>query len=103
MLVDSRKLTAVTNSDETTEMSGDTVMYKFYLLDYLLAINNMCGNAYDLLIAEYLTTLNSDGFGSFVVPMIAVCQIYRVNDSTYACSTLLDMLGMAKFYLVLYH
>lgn len=95
-LADSGNLTAAMNGDWTTEMSGDTAMYKFYLLDYLLAINNMCGNAYDSLIAEYLTTLNSDGFGSFVVPMIAVCQIYRVNDSTYACSTLPDMLGMAN-------
>ena len=95
-LADSGNLTAAMNGDWTTEMSGDTAMYKFYLLDYLLAINNMCGNSYDSLIAEYLTTLNSDGFGSFVVPMIAVCQIYRVNDSTYACSTLPDMLGMAN-------
>ena len=94
-LADSGNLTSAMNGDWTKEKSGEISMYKFYLLDYLLAINNMCGNAYDELITDYLSTLNCDGYGSFIVPMIATCQIYRVNDSTYACSTLPDMLGMA--------
>ena len=95
-LADSGHLTAAMNGDWTKEKLNGNSMYKFYLLDYLLAINEMCGSAYDSLINEYLATLNCDGFESFVVPMIAVCQIYRVNDSTYACSTLPDMLGIAN-------
>ena len=95
-LADSGHLTAAMNGDWTKEKLNGNSMYKFYLLDYLLAINEMCGSAYDSLINEYLATLNCDGFESFVVPMIAVCQIYRVNDSTYACSTLPDMLGVAN-------
>lgn len=95
-LADSGHLPAAMNGDWTKEKLNGSSMYKFYLLDYLLAINEMCGSAYDSLINEYLATLNCDGFESFVVPMIAVCQIYRVNDSTYACSTLPDMLGVAN-------
>lgn len=93
-LADSGNLTAAMNGDWTKEEVNGTSMYKFYLLDYLLAINNMCGDAYDELIEYYLQTLNCDGADSFGVPMIAACMVYRINKSTYLCSTLPDMLGI---------
>lgn len=63
-LADSGHLTAAMNGDWTKEKLNGNSMYKFYLLDYLLAINEMCGSAYDSLINEYLATLNCDGFES---------------------------------------
>ena len=56
-LADSGHLTAAMNGDWTKEKLNGNSMYKFYLLDYLLAINEMCGSAYDSLINEYLATL----------------------------------------------